>query len=289
MRTLFVSLFCLIIIASACTERITFTQENVLPEYAEILSKDDVRPFVDSSVTPYIYTKVISLRELPVKEKKVKFVEMLLPSILLAQHELNQKIKRLDHIESWLLEHPNYIKSDSLFLFQLYDQYKCSDLTELRNRLKPHPASIVLGQAALESGWGSSRFFQEGNNVFGIWSYNKGENRIKALVGRDSINIYVRKYPSIEASVKDYYQTIGRVHAYKEFRLERVDNDDPYKLVPLLHRYSEVGDIYTKKLHKLIKNNNLTKYDNYAINVSFIKEETMELAQISRFHLKSLY
>lgn len=289
MRTLFVSLFCLIIIASACTERITFTQENVLPEYAEILSKDDVRPFVDSSVIPYIYTKVISLRELPVKEKKVKFVEMLLPSILLAQHELNQKIKRLDHIKSWLLENPNYIESDSLFLFQLYDQYKCSDIKELKNRLKPHPASIVLGQAALESGWGSSRFFKEGNNVFGIWSYNKGENRIKALVGRDSTNIYVRKYSSIEASVKDYYQTIGRVHAYKEFRLERVNSDDPYKLVPLLHRYSEVGDIYTKKLHKLIKNNNLTKYDNYAINKNFIKDETMELAQISKFHLKSFY
>lgn len=289
MRTLFVSLFCLIIIASACTERITFTQENVLPEYAEILSKDDVRPFVDSSVIPYIYTKVISLRELPVKEKKVKFVEMLLPSILLAQHELNQKIKRLDHIKSWLLENPNYIESDSLFLFQLYDQYKCSDIKELKNRLKPHPASIVLGQAALESGWGSSRFFKEGNNVFGIWSYNKGENRIKALVGRDSTNIYVRKYSSIEASVKDYYQTIGRVHAYKEFRLERVDSDDPYKLVPLLHRYSEVGDIYTKKLDKLIKNNNLTKYDNYAINKNFIKDETMELAQISKFQIKSFY
>jgi len=289
MRTLFVSLFCLIIMASACTERITFTQESVLPEYAEIISKDDVHPFIDSSVTPYIYTKVISLRKLPVKEKKVKFVEMLLPSILLAQHELNQKIKRLDHIESWLLEHPHYIKSDSLFLFQLYDQYKCSDIKELKNRLKPHPASIVLGQAALESGWGSSRFFKEGNNVFGIWSYNKGENRIKALVGRDSTNIYVRKYSNIEASVKDYYQTIGRVHAYKEFRLERNVCEDPYKLVPLLHRYSEVGVIYTDKLHKLIRNNNLTEYDNYAINENYIKEETVELAQISKFHLKSLY
>ncbi|NOU58247.1 glucosaminidase domain-containing protein [Marinifilum caeruleilacunae] len=289
MKKLFISLFCLILLSSACTERILFTNEKVSPEYAEIESKNDVHAFSDTVITPYIYTKVISLRMLPVDEKKQKFVEMLLPAVLLTQHNLNQKIKRLEHIESWLTQHPHYIESDSVFLFNLYEQYKCCEITELKNRLKPHPASIVLGQAALESGWGSSRFFQEGNNVFGIWSYNAGENRIKALVGRDSTNIYVRKYTSIEESVSDYYQTIARVRAYKEFRLERALSNDPNKLVPLLHRYSEIGEDYTRKLNRLIKNNNLSQYDNYSIDKKYLQKETIELAQLNKFPLKKLY
>jgi Bax protein len=289
MKTLFISLICLVLLSSACTKRILFTKENVTPEYAEIESKNDVYAFADTVITPYIYTKVISLRMLPVEEKKQKFVEMLLPSVLLIQHNLNQKIKRLEHIENWLTQHPNYIKSDSIFLFKLFEQYKCYDISELKNRLKPHPASIVLGQAALESGWGSSRFFQEANNVFGIWSYHAGEDRIKALVGRDSTNIYVRKYTSIEESVNDYYQTIARVRAYKEFREQRSVSNDPEKLVPLLHRYSEIGEKYTRKLNCLIKNNNFTQYDNYTIDKRYLKQETIELAQLNKFPLKNLY
>jgi Bax protein len=289
MRTLFISLFCAVFFLYGCTEKVTFTKENVIPEYATIAHKNDVFPFSDTLVTPYIYTKVISLRKLPVAEKKVKFVEMMLPSILMAQHSLNQKIKRIEHIENWLVEHPHYIKSDSIFLFQLFEQYKCFEIDELKQRLKPHPASIVLGQAALESGWGSSRFFQEANNVFGIWSYNRSENRIMALEGRDSTQIFVRKYNNIEESVNDYFRTIARVNAYKEFRKERGINQDPYKLVPLLHRYSEVGEVYTKKLQRLIRNNNLTMYDHYVIDRNYLKEETLELAQLNKFPLDRIY
>ncbi|WP_321297825.1 glucosaminidase domain-containing protein [Marinifilum fragile] len=289
MKQLFISLICLLLMCISCTERVVFTHEKVTPEYAEIESKDDVHAFADTLITPYIYTKVISLRKLPVNEKKQKFIEMLLPSVLLAQHNLNQKIRRVEHIENWLSKYPNYIESDSIFLFQLFEQYNCSEISELKKRLKPHPASIVLGQAALESGWGSSRFFQEGNNVFGIWSYNKEENRIKALVGRDSTHIYVRKYSSIEESVDDYYQTIARVRAYKEFRLERSNTNDPSKLVPLLYRYSEIGEAYTKKLNSLIKNNKLTQYDNYTIDDKYLQKETIELAQLNKFPLNSIY
>ncbi|WP_421919367.1 glucosaminidase domain-containing protein [Marinifilum sp.] len=289
MKQVFISLIFLLLICVSCTERVVFMHEKVTPEYAEVVSKDDVHAFSDTLITPYIYTKVSSLRMLPVKEKKQKFVELLLPSVLLAQHDLNQKIKRLEHVENWLKQHPNYIKSDSIFLFDLYKQYKCSEINELKSRLKPHPVSIVLGQAALESGWGSSRFFEEANNVFGIWSYNSGENRIKALRQRDSTNIYVRRYSSLEESVCDYYRTIARVPAYKEFRTERELSNDPNKLIPLLYAYSEVGKDYTKKLNRLIKNNNLAQYNCYSIDKKFVQTETIELAQLSKFPLKNLY
>lgn len=279
MKYLFYTLLFVLILVSACTKKPTYKQVNVIPEYAEIQSKEDIFSFTDTCIIPYVYTKVISLKKLSVKEKKLKFVEMLLPSILFIQHDLNEKIKRLEHIESWISKNQEFIKSDSIFLFDLYEQYNCLAIEELKIRLKPHAPSIVLGQAAIESGWGSSRFFQEGNNVFGIWSYNVGENRIKALVGRDSTSIYVRKYPSIEASIRDYYQTIAKVNAYKEFRNKRSKITDPYKLVPLLFRYSEVGDVYTDYLYKIIKNNDLTKYDKYTISEEYLKEERIDLSR----------
>ncbi|PCH70770.1 MAG: hypothetical protein COC06_03705 [Bacteroidales bacterium] len=279
MRTIIFSIICLVLLHTACTKPVTFKHVSVRTQYDSIEKKEDVHAITDTSVTPYVYTKVISLRELPVKEKKEKFVEMLLPSILISQHDLHQKINRLEHIENWLQEHPFMIKMDSLFLFQLFETYKCDEIQELKRRLKPHSSSIVLGQAALESGWGSSRFFKEGNNVFGIWSYHAGENRIKALVGRDSTNIYVRSYSSIEESVNDYFQTIARVNAYKEFRQMRFTSEKTLELIPLLKRYSELGELYTTKLRQLIENNDLTKYDSYFIKNEYFIEEVIELSE----------
>ncbi|WP_321316336.1 glucosaminidase domain-containing protein [Labilibaculum sp.] len=278
MRVVILSILSLFILVS-CKKSSTFTQISIQPQFAVIENMEDVHAINDSCVTPYIYTKVVSLRELPVDEKKTKFVEMVLPSILICQHSLYQKIKRVEHIEDWLLTHPMMMKKDSLFLFKLFETYNCNEMSELKIRLKPHPASIVLGQAALESGWGSSRFFKKGNNVFGIWSYDAGENRIQALIGRDSTSIYVRSYASIEESVNDYFETIARVNAYEEFRQERYTSEKPFELIPLLNRYSEIGDVYTDKLKQLIESNDLTKYDSYIIKNDYFVEEVIQLSQ----------
>jgi len=271
----------ILILITGCDNRSTYKEDFVIPQYAEINTSKDVHSFKNNTITPYIYTKVISLHKLPVKEKKEKFVNMLLPSILYVQHILNQKIKRIEYIEKSLAKHPKICQKDSIFLNDLYSIYKCSDLDELKKRLKPHPASIVLGQAALESGWGSSRFFKEGNNIFGIWSYFSGEDRIEALVGRDSTKIYVRKYANIEESINDYFITIARVKAYKTFRNERLQSNNPYILIPFLKAYSELGSIYTKKLTYLIKSNKLNDYDSYTIDKKYIKKRMINISENS--------
>lgn len=281
MRTKIVIFLINLIVFSACTKKIIFKQMNVIPQYALIEKKDDIYSFSDSCIIPYIYKKVISLNDLPIEEKKEKFVQMLLPSILVAQHDLNQKLKRVEHIKSWLEKNTKLIEKDSIFLFDLYDTYQCTEIDELKQRLKPHPASIVLGQAALESGWGSSRFFDEGNNVFGIWSYNSNEDRIKALVARDSTIVFVRKYSDLEESVNDYFKIIANVDAYSDFREKRMESNNPYELIPLLNRYSEVGDVYTSKLIQLIQNNGLTHFDNYQLNSDYLKEEVVVLSKAS--------
>lgn len=44
-------------------------------------------------------------------------------------------------------------------------------IDELLYRLDEIPAALAIGQAACESGWGTSRFTIEGNALFGQWTY----------------------------------------------------------------------------------------------------------------------
>ncbi|MFX4227573.1 MAG: glucosaminidase domain-containing protein [Porticoccaceae bacterium] len=44
----------------------------------------------------------------------------------------------------------------------------------LLRRVDIVPASLALAQAAKESGWGTSRFSRQGNNLFGQWCYREG-------------------------------------------------------------------------------------------------------------------
>ena len=47
-------------------------------------------------------------------------------------------------------------------------------LAELLMRVDIVPPSLALAQAADESGWGTSRFAEQGNSLFGQWAWGKG-------------------------------------------------------------------------------------------------------------------
>ena len=124
-----------------------------------------------------------------------------------------------------------------------------------------HPISITLAQAAIESGWGTSRFFKEANNIFGVWSYGNTTKRIAALQKRNGKTIWLRKYDSLEDSVADYYVNISKGNAYKKFRELNTKGSDIYELVKELKMYSEKREIYSKELSQIIKYNKFTQYD----------------------------
>lgn len=140
--------------------------------------------------------------------------------------------------------------------------YKVTSDKDLLLALKPHPVSVALAQAAMESSWGTSRFFLEANNVFGIWSFNKKEPRIAAGDQRGAKTIWLKKYKTIKDSVEDYYKNMGRSFAFKEFRKERLASNNPYILVTKLNSYSEKGALYGKELTSMLSYNKfIKKYD----------------------------
>ena len=145
---------------------------------------------------------------------------------------------------------------------RLKKSYKVEGIPCLLKRLRTHPVSIVIAQAALETGWGSSRFYREANNIFGIWSYNKNEPRMAAGEQREGKKtIYVKKYANLEASIEGYYRMMAKGRAYNQFRDARLFTDNPFEIIPFLDHYSELRHEYVKRLYYVIKSNKFYELD----------------------------
>ena len=231
----------------------------------KIKTPDDIKVFTSKVIEPINYTNTISLNKLQVSEKKQKFFHMILPAILISKANLRLKRERV----LALIDTPEetWSEDDYEFIEDLYQKYKTNDIKKLANRLKTHPVSIVLAQAAIESAWGESRFFKKGNNIFGMWSYNKNEPRIRAKGTRNGKPVYVKKYASISDAIDDYFMVIGR-GAYKSFRKQRNITDNPLQLVKYLVNYCELSN-YPSKLRKFIVNNKLRKFDKFRLSSNY--------------------
>ena len=241
-------------------EEVLITEHVVAKNTADVITLDSVY------VVPALYTGIKELEDLPVIEAKYRFIDIMLPAILIARYEIardSMRIATLSGKKDWSF-------SDSLFFESVVTRYKSRDTTELLNRLATHPNSITLAQAAVESGWGKSRFFREANNVFGVWSFNENEPRIPASIRRKGYQVYLRKYDDISGSIKNYFETLGRSSAYKSFRRERLKTRNPYRLVEHLTRYSERKEDYVLQLKGMINFNDFERYDTFRIAPRYI-------------------
>ncbi len=235
--------------------------EGVQVRYQPLRSPGDILPLADERVPPITYRGNISLAGLPVPEKKDKFFALMIPQVLLVKQELADLRDEVRRIAGT----PEPSREDTAWLEGMLDRYRADDPQQLLVRLQDHPTSVVLAQAALESGWGTSRFFREGNNVFGVWSFDETEPRLAAGETRGDRTIWVKRYPSVRGSIADYFVTLGR-GPYRDFRRARQTEDDPLALIEHLHRYSELGDEYVRRLALTIRSNQLHRFDRYRLD-----------------------
>jgi len=188
-----------------------------------------------------------------VREKKRRFKERVVPAV---EHVYAELRARYEEVALVVAEDPESDELDAL-----RQRFKAKTNDELLAALKPHPKSIAIAQAAIESSWGTSRFFKEANNAYGIWSFNKNEPRIAASDKRGTKTIWLKKYETLEDCVRDYYRILARGAAYKEFRTLRLTTNDPYLLVKKLTNYSEIREKYAKELAQIIRYNKFRRYD----------------------------
>ena len=214
--------------------------------------------------------------ESPRKRKKL-FIQIVLPLII----EENLKI-RFDRKKLFqILNKNNTTNRDKAWLDLKFKQYgiKNKDFAKLKIRMDEIPVSLAIAQAAKETGWGSSRFAQEGHALFGQWTWS-GEGIVPLDLKKDKKH-KVAKFKILKASVRAYQRNLNTHSSYKEFRIERAiqrDNEgklDSLKLVNFLEKYAETGKEYTQVLKKIITQNNLIDFDEVEILPTSLKMKNL--------------
>ena len=116
----------------------------------------------------------------------------------------------------------------------------------------PVNLELLLAQAALESGWGNSRFALEGKNLFGIRTYDLREPHM--LPSNNPKKWGVRVYMHECDSVQHYIDILNSGSAFEEYRVMKHEQDvnDPFKLLLTLDAYASDKD-YFPKIKRIIK------------------------------------
>lgn len=130
----------------------------------------------------------------------------------------------------------------------------------LLRRVDMIPLNLALVQAAKESGWGTSRFAREGNNLYGQRCFIKGCGIIPA--GRaEGATHEVRRFDTVADSVQSYIHNLNTNDAYRRFRLmrrlQRLEGKEPdgFILAESLPRYSERRYRYLDEIREMMKIN----------------------------------
>ena len=215
--------------------------------------------------------KPISLTILPAeitkientKKRKDFFIQIILPLVIAENNNIKSDRKKLFSI----LNKSKNTKAEQGWINSKFKQYGVvnKDLSTLKVRMDEVPVSMAIAQAAKETGWGTSRFAQEGNALFGQWTWS-GDG-IKPSEADDDSTHKVMKFNVLQASVKAYQRNLNTHSTYKDFRSARAelrDNDEKLDSIILseyLDKYAETGKEYVKILQQIIRQNNLIDFD----------------------------
>ncbi len=204
-----------------------------------------------------------------IKQQKKAFVNILLPLI---QKE-NENILKTRQKVIEIFNDPFYLLNPEkiAYLTQLAKKYKIKNINDKKTfliKIDKIPPSLALAQAAIESGWGKSRFVKAANNIYGHWEYSNRGIKPKSTYSHIKINYSLKKFNSLEDSIRAYMLNLNRNPAYIEFRKRRNIYRKLHKkftgadAAATLKNYSQLKDEYVKRLQNMIKLNKWLQYDN---------------------------
>lgn len=197
--------------------------------------------------------------------KKQAFFDWLKPIVenenTLIQHQRAQLLS--------LNDKPKLNKREQTWLTELQTRYQYTSnkahnhretIAELLKRVNTVPAELALTQAAIESAWGTSRFAQEANNLFGQWCYQAGCGLVPLRRAPGKTH-EVKRFDTVNESVKAYLHNLNTHNAYQSLRNKRaalVKVEQPVTAAALastLNFYSERGNAYAQDLLRFLRNN----------------------------------
>ncbi|HPF69386.1 MAG TPA: glucosaminidase domain-containing protein [Candidatus Krumholzibacteria bacterium] len=210
--------------------------------------------------------------ELPVHLKKRYFFFVYAPLVLEANEDILADRERLALLagrrdrsagdEAWLRDLARAYRLDPPADGTLADGM----LAELMQRVDAVPTSLALAQAAVESGWSTSRFADLGNALFGQWTW--GDDGITPQEQRGHLGDYkIKAFATPEQSIAAYMRNLNTHPSYADFRAEREQlrgGDEKLigaSLARALVSYSEKGEEYVHTLLSVIDVNGLEPAD----------------------------
>ena len=210
--------------------------------------------------------------------KKRMFASSVLPAILRANEliiadrtkvfSLRDKIahkQRLRASERTWLGH--MLKTYRIKYDESHDRLTVQMLDDLLYKVDIVPPSLGMAQAAIETGWGTSYFAQEGNALFGEWAW--GDTAGLLPRGREAGKTHkIKKFEYLLDSVRSYMLNLNRHTAYRELRARRAELRSHSlavtgpSLAPALIEYSERGEAYVTSILSIINYNGFDGLDN---------------------------
>jgi Bax protein len=213
-------------------------------------------------------------------KRKSGFFRTVLPLVLIANDRIADDRARVLELKQALDGGDELGHSDHTWLNELAARYgihmdksthPSTTVDKLLPRVDGIPPSLALAQAAIESGWGRSRFALEGNALFGQWTFD-GDGMKPLLAPEDSTHS-VASFDSLLESVEAYMLNLNSQGAYADLRKIRAAQRaqghvaDGLTLASTLMHYSQEGAAYPAKLSSIIRSNKLSALDQAILNL----------------------
>ena len=156
----------------------------------------------------------------------------------------------VDKIKEMDLQEPEFVyNNDIQFVRAMHKCINYINFTTPKHLRVPY--EMIIGQAALESGWGKSRFATEGNNLFGIRTWSEEVAHLLPIGVEKWPGWGVKVFASKCDSVKYYIDLLNNHSAYEKFRKLRLTTNDSMRLIKTLDKFSTTAD-YDKRVIRMI-------------------------------------
>lgn len=201
-------------------------------------------------------------------ERKQAFLDFLRPVVDYENARLLEQRKRLLTLLERLDADNGLAAHDQAWLAEQADLYRVGADDDLARARRLHrkidlvPLSLALAQAALESGWGTSRFAREGNNLFGQWCFESGCGIVPER-RPDHAQYEVEAFDTVGDSVRSYLRNLNSHPAYEPVRriraAAREEGRQPtgMEMAAGLVHYAAIGETYVEHIRTVIRRNNL--------------------------------
>jgi len=207
-------------------------------------------------------------------KKKSLFIRSILPLIIKENNKIETLSKKIKILNK---NFEKINRNQALWLNEMLASYRVNtnSIDDLLVKVDVIPVSIALGQAAIESGWGTSRFAMEGNALYGQWSWKAGSGIVPKE--RDKNEIYeIKSFLSLSNSVASYMKNLNSHPNYKNFRINRNllrEHNIPISgsyLYKYLDKYA-VDSNYSDTLKKII---DINKFDELeSVEIQFLNTQ----------------